>query len=348
MNVSQNGIRSPAPPTAGGLRSVREAWREAKARARSAAQNLLSPVPAHLARNHIYLDATATAAVRESLRKHFYQGWRSESNYSPQAAERDLKGHLEGALRRYRTMYVPWLDAARRIAGLRVLELGCGTGSSSVALAEQGAKVTALDIDEASLRVAAERAEVYGLRIEFMKRSADAIAEFGAGTYDLVIFSASLEHMTNRERLAALRGAWEILSPRGLLCVLDTPNRLWFFDQHTSHLPFFHWLPNDLAFSYCQFSPRENLRTHYTEYNSATEEHFLRRGRGASFHEFDLAIRPAAQLKVVSSLRSYRGALRKLLVPRQKRRYKAMLRSICPDLHEGFFDPTLALIIEKD
>ena len=327
---------------------IDQTWRAAKRSARALAEKVLSPVPSHLAKHHIKLDATRLAAVRESLRNHFFQGWRSEENYSPEAAERDLKVHLEESLHRDRTMFVPWLDSARRVEGLRVLEVGCGTGSSTVSLAEQGAKVTAIDIDKQSLRVAAERCEIYGLKVEFIQRSADAIATFGPGAYDLVIFSASLEHMTHIERLAALRGAWQILAPRGLLSVVDTPNRLWFFDGHTSKLPFFHWLPNDLAFQYCRFSPRENLGTQYTEYNSATEEHFLRRGRGVSFHEFDLAIKPAAELNVVSSLSSYRGVARKLLAPRAKRRYKAMLMSICPGIHEGFFDPTLYLIIEKN
>lgn len=326
----------------------RRVWARAKRRARRLADRALSPVPSRLARNHISLDASGESALREALLAHFYQGWRSARNYSAPAAERDLSGHLVRALERARRIYVPWLDAARPLRGLRVLEIGCGTGSSTVAMAEQGARVTALDIDEGALRVAAERCRLYGLEADFARRSADSIGELGAGAYDLVIFSASLEHMTSAERLAALQGAWRILSPGALLSVWDTPNRLWYFDEHTSLLPFFHWLPNDLAFHYTQFSPRENVRGRYTDYNGEAEEHFLRRGRGVSFHEFDLAIRPVARLKVLSSLSSYRGLLRKLLGPRAKRRYKAAMMAACPGVHEGFFDPTLELVIEKD
>ncbi len=313
-----------------------------------AAQRMLSPVPRHLTRNHIKLDAQKLEALRASLETHFFAGWRDGGRVSAQEHERELAAHLHIAVALYRTDFIPWLDNACPLRGRRVLEIGCGTAASVVALAEQGAIVTGIDVDEPSLRVAQERCRLYGLEVKLEHLSADSIAKFGANAFDLVVFSASLEHMTSPERLAALQGAWQIVPAGGFLAVMDTPNRLWYFDQHTSRLPFYHWLPNDLAFRYARFSSRDNFRELYTDENDEAMQHFLRRGRGVSFHEFDLAIKPATKLKVVSSLASYRGVLRRYLGSAASRRYKAALMSMCPGIHEGFFDPNLELVIQRD
>ena len=165
------------------------------------------------------------------------------------------------------------------------MEIGCGTGSSTVALVEQGAMVTGVDIDGGALIVAKERSNAYGLEAEFRLLNSVEIADtFGANAFDFVIFFACLEHMTIAERLISLRDAWGMLPSEGLLVIVDTPNRLWYFDNHTSRLPFFHWLPDELAFQYSRFSSRENFRELYREYNENSKEHFLRRGRGMSFH----------------------------------------------------------------
>jgi hypothetical protein len=77
-------------------------------------------------------------------------------------------------------------------------------------------------------------------------------------------------------------------------------------------------------------------------------EHFLRQGRGVSFHEFDLAIRPARDLHVVSSLSTFQGLRYKPQRAPFERRYGRMLRKMYPDLHRGFTEDTLFLIIQKD
>jgi hypothetical protein len=61
--------------------------------------------------------------------------------------------------------------------------------------------------------------------------------------FDYIIFYASLEHMTIEERMSAMRATWGMLSDGDLWCVIETPNRLWYHDGHTSLLPFYMWLP---------------------------------------------------------------------------------------------------------
>lgn len=59
----------------------------------------------------------------------------------------------------FRERYVPWLSSVVPRHGARVLEIGSGNGSSTVALAEAGAIVDALDVEADGLMMAVPRAE---------------------------------------------------------------------------------------------------------------------------------------------------------------------------------------------
>ena len=168
--------------------------------------------------------------------------------------------------------------------------------------------------------------------------------------FDFIIFFASLEHMTHPERLAAMTRTWQMLSSGGLWCVVETPNRLWYYDHHTAQLDFFMWLSDELAADYVRFSPRRDLRELVTQ---ATDRQLAlcRAGRGVSFHEFDLTLGPATELNVVSSMplfyRQRDPALRLYWRLSQDYPFEKFLMSCCPGLHRGFLQPTLFLIIRK-
>lgn len=310
------------------------------------AVKLMVPIPSRLRRNHIAVDQRGLSAVGKSVRTNYHVGWRDPANYSHQAYESDLHHHTIRRLDIDRRFIVPWLDSAGPLEGQNVLEIGCGTGSSTIALAEQGANVTGIDIDEGALTVARDRSSVYGIDAHFVNMNAGELEQFTT-KFNHIIFFASLEHMTLDERLVALRDAWSILPIGGLLTIVETPNRLWYFDEHTSKLPFFNWLPDELAFQQSRRSPRENFRELYRDHTPEAHEHFLRRGRGVSFHELDAAIRPIEAIKVISSLSSYWGARYHYRQPRLGRRYKALLKEIHPDVDQGYLDKDLYLVIEK-
>lgn len=61
------------------------------------------------------------------------------------------------------------------VAGLDVLELGCGAAQWSVALAGRGARVTGLDLSEEQLRQAREAAEAAGVDVQLVHASADDV-----------------------------------------------------------------------------------------------------------------------------------------------------------------------------
>jgi len=312
------------------------------------ARKLIFPTPSHLLNNQIQLDRDGLQAIEKSIKENFHTGWRSEDKYSMEMYESDLNDHLFLRLEHDRRIIIPWLDNASTLQDKRILEIGCGTGSSTVALAEQGAKVTGIDLDEGALIVAKDRLKTYGLEAKLrVSNAVEILSTIGANDFDFIIFFACLEHMTIDERLISLRNAWEMLRARGLLVIVETPNRLWYFDRHTSMLPFFHWLPNELAFQYSSFSSKANFHELYREYNAKSKEHFLRRGRGVSFHELDMAIGRVNDLNVITSLSTFQGIRYKLKKSKLDRQYKSILMSIAPDIHEGFFDEYLDLIIEK-
>jgi ubiquinone/menaquinone biosynthesis C-methylase UbiE len=283
--------------------------------------------------------------VRESIQTHFHQGWRARENYSEGFYQHDLNAHLNARLANTRRFVIPWINSARGLKDMRVLEIGCGTGSSTVALAEQGAHVTAIDIDAAALEVARERCRVHRVAADITEANAEKLTAFGP--MDAVLYFATLEHLNHAERLRSLAEAWSLLPVGGLLVIIETPNRLWFFDSHTSRLPFYHWLPDDLAFLYSRFSPKEIFKDSYRELSAEATDHFLRRGRGVSYHEIDVAIAPTESLETVNSLSSYFGWRRRIRTRSLARHYKALLRKIRPDLHEGWFEPDLDVIIRK-
>jgi S-adenosylmethionine-dependent methyltransferase len=295
--------------------------------------------------------------IAESLRKNFfahaYFGESPERYLSSPEGKNDFENHLHRRIKDDRISVVPWLDEARTLQGAHLLEIGCGTGSSTVAFAEQGARVTAVDVDEAGVRVARDRCRTYGLDATFsVINGTQAAHEFAGEHFDFVVFYASLEHMTHRERIVAMKSTWDLLPKGSFWCVVEAPNRLWYRDDHTSSLPFFHWLPNDLAFDYSRFSPREGFRTEFREHDAEAEMDFLRQGRGVSYHEFDLAMKPSRDLKVVGSLLDF--LRRRSLLWRAKSRldgdvrFETFLAKVGPPIDRGFFQPHLDLIIEKD
>lgn len=308
-------------------------------------------VPAHLLAGIRAISDAGIDAVRASLNDFYFAYPRCPRNYlETEWGQQDLHHHLFDRLRRDREEVVPWLDDGRTIRGSKVLEIGCGTGCSTVALAEQGADIVAIDIHEPSLAVARRRCEVYELDVDFRIANAADIRElFGGIHFDFIIFYASLEHMIHRERIRALRSAWDLLPNGGLLCIVETPNRLWHTDQHTARLPFFHWLPDELAFDYSRFSSRPNFSDLYAEYGDERQRlHFLRRGRGASFHELAVAIAPVEQLHVHSSLAMHLAGRRtQPSISPQDDRYQRLLMEIYPGIHSGFFERNLDLILLK-
>jgi len=304
-------------------------------------------IPANLKKNNLYQSKEDMDKIEKSIRENFHIGWRSEDKFIPEKYKIDLNDHLINRLENDRLRIIPWLNASESLKGKKILEIGCGTGSSTIALAEQGAVVTGVDLDEGALKVAEDRKNVYGLDIELDYLNATEVhKKFENEHFDFIIFFATLEHMTHEERMIAMKETWNMLEPGGLWVVLETPNRLWYFDGHTSGLPFFQWLPDDLAIKYSKYSPRNEFASVYRDFNDETMLHFLRRGRGLSYHEFDLCMGDAKKLDICSSKIQFEK-FEWLKASKLEKKFKSVLKMAYPGLQDGFYDKSLDLIIRK-
>jgi len=97
--------------------------------------------------------------------------------------------------------------------GKRVLEYGCGLGRLTVVLARSGAKVTAFDLSEASIKATRERLEFNGLadRVELVVASGEHLP-FPDGSFDVAVGKAVLHHL---DPSAGSRELARVLVPGG-------------------------------------------------------------------------------------------------------------------------------------
>lgn len=334
----------------------------AKERARQIMWRFDSATTVELRRRFVALDPTTVERFRSYLLDRWSQAANEKGERHAQANHAyweseigrcDLYGHTVGRLIHDRHEYVPWLNALCRLDGARVLEIGFGSGSSIMALAEQGSELTGIDVVPEAIDMTRARFRFFGLGEPSLHvmNATEIGTRFDRGSFDLVIFFASLEHMTHNERLPSLQAAWRLVADRGILCIAEAPNRLWLFDDHTSGLPFFYWLPDEIALEYWKQSSRFD---HAPVFDTASGEamlEFSRRGRGVSFHEIELALGPIQNLDFEVDRQSFQMGQNMLrwLHYRQsnKRRYANMLRRQRRDLPFGFFMPYLHIAIRK-
>ena len=88
-----------------------------------------------------------------------------------------------------------WIDGHARLAGKRVLDVGCGGGILSEAMARLGAQVTGIDLSEQPLKVAQLHLIESGLSIEYEFSSAEDYANLHANEFDVVTCMELLEHV---------------------------------------------------------------------------------------------------------------------------------------------------------
>jgi 2-polyprenyl-6-hydroxyphenyl methylase/3-demethylubiquinone-9 3-methyltransferase len=95
----------------------------------------------------------------------------------------------------------------------KILDVGCGGGILSEALAKAGAQVTGLDLSEASLESARRHAQSQNLQIEYRYESVESLAEKEAGTFDAVTCMEMLEHVP--DPAAVIAACAKALKPGG-------------------------------------------------------------------------------------------------------------------------------------
>ena len=103
-----------------------------------------------------------------------------------------------------------------------VLDVGCGGGLLSEALAREGAHVTALDLSPELVKVARLHGLESGVKVDYRVQSVESLAVEKAGHFDAITCMEMLEHVP--DPAAIIQACATLLKPGGKL-FLSTLNR---------------------------------------------------------------------------------------------------------------------------
>jgi len=132
-------------------------------------------------------------------------------------------------LHRMNPARVEWLDERVGLSGKRVLDVGCGGGLLSEAMAARGATVIGIDMGEAPLSVARLHLHESGVDVEYRRATVEELVADEAGSYDLVTCMELLEHVPEPD--STVRACARLLKPGGKVAfsTINRTPKAWLF-----------------------------------------------------------------------------------------------------------------------
>ena len=118
--------------------------------------------------------------------------------------------------------YVKQRVAAPGLQGLEVLDVGCGGGLLSEALARAGAQVTAIDLAPELVKVARLHTLESGVQVDYQVKAVEVLAAERPASFDAITCMEMLEHVP--DPAAIITACAQLLRPGGRL-FLSTLNR---------------------------------------------------------------------------------------------------------------------------
>lgn len=106
-----------------------------------------------------------------------------------------------------------WIDRIVSLTGKRALDVGCGGGILTEAMAQRGAQVRGIDLAERSLQVAELHAIESGAAVEYERIAAEELAAREPGAWDVVTCMEMLEHVPEPE--STVRACAALARPGG-------------------------------------------------------------------------------------------------------------------------------------
>jgi ubiquinone/menaquinone biosynthesis C-methylase UbiE len=114
------------------------------------------------------------------------------------------------------------IEQANIKAGMKVLDLGCGTGTLTVMLKQMrpNAIITGLDGDNQVLEIARSKAEQAGVDLLLDHGMAYSLPYLD-GTFDKVVSSLVIHHLTSADKRRTFQEVLRVLSPGGSFHIVD-------------------------------------------------------------------------------------------------------------------------------
>lgn len=201
-----------------------------------------------------------------------HRWWDPESEFRP--------------LHQINPLRLAWIEGLVPLAGLKVLDVGCGGGILADSMARKGAEVTGIDLSSKALKVAQLHAlEASTKGVSYREISAEGLAAEQPGAYDVVTCMEMLEHVPDPSSVVKAcstlvkPGGWVFFSTLNrnaqsfLFAIVGAEYMLNLLPKGT-HEYAKMIRPSELA-SYCRAAELELLHTKGMEYNPLTKRYWL-------------------------------------------------------------------------
>ena len=124
----------------------------------------------------------------------------------------DTEGEFR-PLHQINPLRLDWIRQHVSLAGLKVVDIGCGGGILTEAMAACGATVTGIDMAEGPLAVARLHQHESGAEVDYRRSTAEELAVAEPGHYDVVTCLEMLEHVPDPSQV--IRSCTELVKPGG-------------------------------------------------------------------------------------------------------------------------------------
>lgn len=117
--------------------------------------------------------------------------------------------------------FIKWLrkDQKVELDGLRVLDLGSGTGKNSLFLAERGSLVEGIELSKTAVQIANQRAKEKQLDVVFTEGDIGKKFPYPAKSFDLIIDVVSSNSLSPEERASCIKECKRVLKSNGYMFV---------------------------------------------------------------------------------------------------------------------------------
>jgi len=124
----------------------------------------------------------------------------------------DPKGEM-GTLHTINPLRMKFITDAGDLSGKKVLDVGCGGGILTEALARSGAQATGIDLSRESIEAAKVHARQQGLNIDYRYENIEDTASKHAGEFDAITCMEMLEHVPEPGKI--ISACSRLLKPGG-------------------------------------------------------------------------------------------------------------------------------------